>query len=294
MLSEGNTRDWFNSDLIQALALIATITGLGFISHCWDRPGAIVNLAVYRDRNFALSTLLSIGFALSMYGTMTLLPLMLEQAMHYPAEVVGMVMAPRGLIMAVAMMAFGRFSGRFDGRGLMVLGILVLGSGSFVYTLLPMNASPVWVTLPGLLQGTGMAMFFIPSAMMAYETLPKHLFDGAAGLYSVTRTIGSSVGIAVIGLLLTRRDEYHWQVLRANVTPYNPNVYRWMEAHGMSLGDPRVGSALGTQLMEQAQALTFGDLFLLVAAVPVLLAPIVLFRRRATLSSGQPANNSGA
>ena len=292
LLTQGNTRDWFNSTLIQTLTLTAIVTGLGFVSHCWDRPNAIVNLAVYRDRNYALASLMIAGFAVSMFGIMTLLPLMLEQLMGYPAQIVGNIMAPRGVVMAIAMVLFGRFSGRFDGRALMVLGVIVLAGGTYTYALIPITASPAWMMVPGALQGVGMAMFFIPSSMVAYETLPKHLFDGAAGLYSVTRTIASSVGISVIGLMLQRRGDYHWQTLNQHITAENPDVQSWLDARGLSLGDPMAGAMLSGRVMQQAQVLAFGDMYRLVALVTLLVAPLIFMLRKRKpvgLKKPQPA-----
>lgn len=280
MLTQGNTSDWFNSPLIQVLAVTTVVAGLGFISRCWDRPGAIVNLAVYRDRNYALSSIIMIGFSMCMFGIMTMLPLMLEQLMGYPAQATGSVMTPRGLIMALAMVLFGRFAGKFDGRLLMVLGLAVLAMGTYVYALLPITASSTWMIVPGIVQGVGMAMFFIPSAMLAYETLPKHLFDAAAGLYSVTRTLGASLGISVIGLTLQRRADYHWQTLNQHVTATNPNVQSWLDAYGLNLSDPTSGAMLVGTVMQQAQTLAFGDVFRMVAILPLIVAPLVFLRRK--------------
>ncbi|MSO72944.1 MAG: hypothetical protein EXQ84_04970 [Rhodospirillaceae bacterium] len=144
--------------------------------------------------------------------------------------------------------------------------------------------------IPGFVQGIGMAMFFIPSSMLAYESLPKHLFDGAAGLYSVMRTIGGSVGIATIGLLLTRRADYHWRILGEHVTPDNPNVHAWLNNRGLSLGDPGAAPLLVGETMKQAQVMAFGDMYLLVALLTLALAPIVLFMRKpAKRGAPQPA-----
>src|SRR5262249_27170254 len=74
-LDMGNSHDWFNSSLITALAITSAVSGVGFVWRCWDRPGAIVNLAVYKDRNFTASSVLVVTFAIAMFGIMTLLPL---------------------------------------------------------------------------------------------------------------------------------------------------------------------------------------------------------------------------
>ncbi len=279
-LDLGNSHDWFSSSLIQALAASAALAGVSFVYHCWDRPGAIVNLSVYKDVNFTSSSVLVVSFAIGMFGIMTLLPLMLGSIMHYPAEVVGEVMAPRGLTMGVFMMVIGRYVGRFDPRGMMFVGALILAGGTFVYAVFPAEISPGWIAIPGILQGIGMSLFFIPSAMLAYETLPRHQMEGATGLYALTRTIGASTGIAVIGLMLARRSEYHWQVLGQRVTAHSPTVQTWLSARGLTIDDPAAGASLVGAVMRQAQLLAFGDMFVFVTLIVILLAPLVIFLRR--------------
>lgn len=287
-LDLGNSHDWFNSMLIQALAGTALIAGVAFVYRCWDRPGAIVNLAVYKDRNFTASSVLVVTFAIAMFGIMTLLPLMLEQLMRYPAEVVGMVMAPRGATMGIFMLLIGRYVGRFDPRGMMFVGAVVLAAGTYVYALFPAEVSPGWVAIPGIIQGIGMSLFFIPSAMLAYDTLPRHLMDGATGLFALVRTIGGSIGVAVIGLMLARRGEYHWQVLGQHVTPYNPDMHRWLDAQGMMWTDPGAAPALVGMVMKQAQLLAFHDMFFFVSLLVMLLAPLVVAMRRTARKSPPP------
>ena len=287
-LDLGNSHDWFNSPLIQALAATAAISGVAFVYRCWDRPGAIVNLAVYKDRNFTASSVLVVTFAIAMFGIMTLLPLMLEQLMRYPAEVVGLVMAPRGATMGIFMLLIGRYVGKFDPRGMMFVGALILAAGTFVYALFPAEVSPGWVAVPGILQGVGMSLFFIPSALLAYETLPRHLMDGATGLFALVRTIGGSIGVAVIALMLARRGEYHWQVLGRHVTPYNPNLHSWLGAQGMTWTDPGAAPALFGAVMKQAQLLAFDDMFIFVSVFVVLLAPLVAMMRRTSRKAALP------
>jgi len=280
VLNQGNSRDWFNSSLIQGMAFVSAISGLMFLHHTWDNPKAIVNLSVFKDRNFTVATLLVVAFSIGLFGIMTLLPLMLEQLMHYPAQMVGSVMAPRGLAMALMMFIIGPFVGRFDPRGMMLAGAIVLAAGTYVYAIFPMDVSPGWVAIPGLLQGVGMALFFIPSSMLAYETLPKHLYDGAAGLYAVIRTTGASVGIAVISLLLARRADYHWRILGENITPENPNLHSYLDARGMTLADPGAAPTLVGEVMRQAQFMAFADMFIAVSVVVLFSAPLVLLMRK--------------
>jgi DHA2 family multidrug resistance protein len=283
MLSEGNSHDWFESPYIQALAFAGAIAFLAFISHTWQRPGAIVNLEVYKDRNFVLSSILTVCFSVAMFGIMTVIPLMLEQLAGYPADKVGLVMAPRGLLMGVFMLIIGPNINKLEMRAAMSTGVLFLAIGTYIYAYFPINASPFWYALPGLPQALGMSLFFIPSSLLAYDTMPRHLYDAAAGLSSVVRTIGGSIGVAIIGLLLSRRTQYHWQTLGGHITPDSPATQAWLDAHHMAVSDPAAGAMLGAELGRQALSLAFGDVFVFMGLTAALVAPLVLFMKRQTV-----------
>jgi len=279
MLDLGHSKDWFSSELIQLLAVIALVGGLAFAGHAWGRPGAIVNLSVYRDLNFATASAMVAAFGMSVFGIMTILPIMVQSVMGYPADVAGLIMAPRGLAVAVSMFMVGRLINKVDPRALMFVGALLIAGGTYIYVLLPLDSSAGWIVIPSIVQGMGMGLFFIPSSTIAYETLPRHMMDGAAGMFALVRSIGGSIGIAAMATLVAHRGEYHWQVLRDHITPYNPQLHQWLGEQGMTLNDPMAGPRLVGEVMIQTQMLAFGDAFLSMSAVIVAMAFLVLFMR---------------
>ncbi len=286
MLDLGHSKDWFHSVTIQILTVAAIIGGLAFTSHTWGRPGAIVNLAVYKDLNFSSASLLVAGFGMSVFGIMTILPLMVQNVMGYPADVAGLIMAPRGMAVAVSMFVIGRIINKVDPRALMFIGAMTIAGGTFIYVLLPIDTSPGWIVIPSIVQGFGMGLFFIPSATIAYETLPRHMMDGAAGLFSLVRSVGGSVGIAIMSTVIAQRGEYHWQVLREHITAYNPELHSWLGEQGMTLSDPMAGPRIVGEVMMQTQMLAFGDAFMSMSLVIALLAVVILFMRHPNRASG--------
>ena len=133
--------------------------------------------------------------------------------------------------------------------------------------------------IPSIVQGIGMGLFFFPSAVIAYETLPRHLMDGAAGMFALVRSVGGSVGIAATSAVIASRGEYHWQVLREHITPYNPDLHRWLGEQGLALTDPMAGPRIIGEVMVQAQMLAFGDAFMVMSIVIAPLAFIILLMR---------------
>jgi DHA2 family multidrug resistance protein len=131
----------------------------------------------------------------------------------------------------------------------------------------------VW---PILVQGFGMGMIFVPLSVVAYATLPKALVPEAAGLYSLLRTIGSSVGISIVVTLLTRQTQVAWNQLGEHIDLFNPALYRFLNALHLSLADPRAVRLLGAELARQAQMVAFIDVFMFVTLSFVVMLPLVL------------------
>ncbi len=287
MLDRGNVEDWFTSDLIVSLAVAAVIGGVGFIYYCWRHPDPVVNLRLFRDRNLATASLLMAAFGLGLFGTITIQPIMLENLLGYPAALTGEVMAPRAIASALGMMVVGRVIRHVDARYLITTGIILASFGGWQMTRYNLSLDMFWIVWPAAIQGLGIGMIFVPLSTLAYDTLPKRDMAEAAGLYNLTRTIGSSIGISVLATTLSRRGQYHWQTLGGNIQADNPTVYLWLQDHGLSLADPGAAASLARELGRQASMLAFIDAYLLVSWSFIVMAPVVWWLRRA--GHGQPA-----
>lgn len=281
MLDRGNQENWFDSGFIQMLAVISFIGIVSFISRSWKRSNSIVKLSLLKDRNLATSCFMMFMFGLGLFGTIALQPLMLEDLFGYNPQTAGLVMAPRGIASAIGMFTISRFIDKVDLRLIIATGFIFAASGTYLFTTVNLNAAEIDFILPSVVQGLGMGMIFVPLSTLAYETLPKAESSQAAGIYNLSRTLGSSVGISIVMTVLGHADKMSQQGLSAHVTAQNPEVSRWLATQGLSLSQlqPAI-QKLADEVNRQALMVAFMDTFWIVMMSFVVLMPLLLIIRR--------------
>jgi DHA2 family multidrug resistance protein len=137
-----------------------------------------------------------------------------------------------------------------------------------------------WIIAPGIVQGLGMGMIFVPLSTLAYQTLPQDATDQAAGIFNLARTIGGSIGIAIAATVLTRASHSNWQTLGAGIDPYNPALAQWQDATGLTVPDPGAMQVLALELSRQATMIGFLEAFGFVTLSFLLLIPLVLLLKK--------------
>ncbi len=209
MLDKGKELDWFSSPLILTLAVIAVVALAVFL--VWELTDAhpVVDLKLFRQRNFAFGVLsLSVAYAL-FFGNVVLLPLWLQQFMGYTATNAGMALAPVGIFAIVLTPLVGRKVGQWDPRrmatGAFVVFALVLWMRSHFDT-----QTDFWhILVPTLIQGAAMAFFFIPLTTITLSDLPPERIPAAAGLSNFVRIMAGAMGVSITTTLWESRAALH-------------------------------------------------------------------------------------
>ncbi len=280
LLDRGNRDDWFDSHTIQIAALLSAAGFVGFLWHgLVHRERALFDLHIFRDRNFSTSSLLLTVFGLGLYGMLVLQPMLLESLLDYPTFTTGLVMAPRGIASMLSMFIVGRLINRTGARPLITVGILLSVVGTFATTHYNLAIDPFWIIWPIVVQGLGLGMIFVPLAAVAFATLRPEQSAEAAGMYSLLRTIGSSVGISIVSTVMTREGQVAWNQLGGHLQPYNPAVYLYLDRLHLLPADPAGAAVLGLTLGRQAQMIALVDAFTLIAWSFVAMLPMVLLLR---------------
>ena len=280
LLDRGNGEDWLQSNFIVALAITSIVCLISFTVRSINRPDAILKIDLLKDRNLAMATFMIMAFGVGMLSTIAMQPLFLEHMLGYPAGTAGLLMAPRGIAVAVGMVFVATTINRIEPRWLVFIGLSLATAGSYVMTRYNLDVDRFWIIAPGIVQGMGMGMIFVPLSTLAYQTLPKDASDQAAGIFNLARTVGGSVGIAIAATVLTRESLSNWQTLGAGINPYNPALGAWLDAAGLSLSDPGTPQILAAELMRQSTMLGFIEAFGFVTLSFLLLIPLVLFLKR--------------
>jgi DHA2 family multidrug resistance protein len=221
-LDRGEQQDWFSSTEIQIEAALAFLGFYLYVVHWLTSPRPFVNLGLFKDRNFLASNIFIFVLGVVLFATMALLPPYLQSLMNYPVVTTGMLLAPRGIGTLVAMMMVGRLLARgVDARALAGIGMALTA-----YSLWQMvhwnTAVPEHIIVTtGVLQGLGLGLVFVPISTVAYSTLPVSTRTEAAGIFSLMRNIGSSVGISIVMTLLSRGTQINHAEIAQRVTPFN-------------------------------------------------------------------------
>ncbi len=281
MLDRGTSADWFAAADIRAAAAIGVAGIVGFCIYSFMRgPRALFDVRIFRDRNFAMSCLVMMSMGLGLFGGLVLQPILLEGLLQYPIVTTGLVMAQRGVATAVAMIVVGRLVGKVDVRWLIGTGMVLGAIGSWAMTHYSLEVSTLWIVWPIVVQGLGFGLIFVPLSAIAYLTLPRERTAEAAGIYSLVRTLGASVGISIVTTLLTRYSQVNWNELGAHITRFNPDVRAYLGSLHLSPTDPHALAIIAAQIGQQAEMNALLDVFQLTAWSFVAMLPLVLLLKR--------------
>jgi len=286
VLDQGAQLDWFDSAFIRSATLAA---GMGFVYFIWRSLTAstpLFDLRVLKDRNFAVASTIAVASGLGMFGGMLLLPIYLENLLGYPTVDAGLALMPRGIAMFISMGVVGRLSGSFKPRTLILAGLIMSCAGAWMLTGISPDVDGSVLFWPMVLQGLGMGFLFVPNSTLGFATIPRNLTTEAAGLYSMVRTIGSAVGIAVASAWLGHMNSVNWAEMRAAVTPFNAHANAYlghlhMDLHGMGV------QVLSGVIQEQASVNAFVNTFWLITASFVVMFPLLLLIK--PIPAGRPA-----
>lgn len=276
-LDRGNGDDWFSNRGITFAAIVGVVSLVLFIWHSLRRrEGSLFSLDILKDRNFVTASIVIMALGLGMYGAMVIQPTMLEGLMGYPTATAGLVMAPRGIASMVSMMLVGRLMKTMDARHIIVLGMVLSAWGNYLCTHFNLDVSPMQIVFPSLLQGFGLGFMMVPLTTMALATMNPQRVPDASGLYSLLRTMGSSIGIALISTIYSRETQMNWQTLGAGIQPYNRALQEYAAHASTSMTGSEGLARIADELMRQASMVAVVDAYWWITASFVLMLPLVL------------------
>ncbi|HSC99051.1 MAG TPA: MFS transporter, partial [Casimicrobiaceae bacterium] len=289
LLDRGQQEDWFSAGSIR-IAAVVLFAGLAlFVLHSvLSKRETLFNIRMFADRNFTAASIVGGAMGLSLFGGMLLQPVLFENLLQYPTFDTGLAMMPRGIGSLVSMLIVGRLVGRIGAKPLIYFGIATGILGAWMMTHVGLDASASTMIVPLILQGIGVGFVFVPLSAVAFATLPKSLSAEAAGVYSLIRSIGSSIGISIVSVSMTRGAQASWGALRSYVDPYRPEVQQYLDP--LHLKAQGLGLALiARETATQAQMLGLLKAFWVIVASFVVMVPLVMLLKPAHGMHASPA-----
>jgi DHA2 family multidrug resistance protein len=290
LLDRGELKDWFGSTEIWVEAVVAALCLYLFIVHTATAgERSFLNRALLRDANCMTGTFLMFLIGMPLYGTMTLLPTMMQSLMHYPVVTAGFATAPRGIGTMLGMIVVARLAGRVDVRLIIFTGMMVTAAALWQMTgfSLQMGMWPFITT--GLLQGFGLGFIFTQLSVVTFSTLPRNVLTQGSALFSLMRNIGGSVGISIVEALLVQNTQVVHSQLVEHVRPDNPLAQGARLAAPYSLTEPHGIAALNREITRQAQMIAYIDNFHLMVIIMLAASPFLLLLRRPRRAAERPA-----
>jgi DHA2 family multidrug resistance protein len=287
-LDKGQEEDWFGSNWIRWLVAISAVSLAGFVVREFTADHPLVDLRVFRNRNFAVGVMLMAVVGVILYGTTAELPLFLQTLMGYPALQSGYALSPRGIGAFVTTFIVGRLVGRIRSRWLLCFGFTMLAVSSYMLSDITLQVSQARVILPSILNGVAISFIFVPLTTTTMGQLRQSQMGNATGLYNLMRNLGGSIGIAFVTTMLARGAQIHQSLMVGHLTPTDP-VFRERLAHAHALlarhGDPvratsQAYSLVYNTLDHQAHLWAFVDNFRLFGLLALGCVPLIfLFKR---------------
>lgn len=290
MLDRGADEDWFESSLIISMGLTAVVAFCAFLYKSLMMEGhPLFDLGVLKDRNFAVACMIMLCTGFGVYGGQLLLPLLLENVLGFPTMAAGMYLMPRGIATFVSMSLVGRFSNKFSPRSMVLAGMILSFLGALEMTGLTPQAPGTFIWMPMILQGFGMGLIFIPLSSLAFATIPPRLAPEAAGLYSLMRSVGSSIGISIASTYLNYSTRLNWAQMRNDINAYSAPVRDYLSSLGQQL-DAAGLAALAQTVQQQATVQAFVNDFWAIAMSFIAMLPLLLLIRAIKPVKADPAH----
>jgi DHA2 family multidrug resistance protein len=286
-LDQGERYEWFDSRFIVGLGVTAAAALLGFLARELLADEPILDLGVYRDRNFAASSLIMLVVMFGFFSSMVLLALLTQKVLGYDAWTSGTVLAPGGVGNLVSLLIAGRLIYRVDQRLILGVGCLLNAWAAWNMSVVTLGVDYWGLAFPRFVQGLGVGFIFVPLNAVALATIPRERMGNATALLNVVRNLGGGIGVAVVSTLLARRSQQHHSTLAAHINPFDAEATARLSAWATHFAGQGADSytaqrramvAVYHEVTLQAQLLAFADdfwmLFVLFCSA-VLLLPLL-------------------
>jgi DHA2 family multidrug resistance protein len=299
VLDEGNVLDWFGSPLIVQLSLVAAIAVGAFLFVQFTRGEPLLNLRLLGRRNFGFGTTANVMLGFALYGAAYLQPQYLANAQGYNAQQIGAVMAWTGLPQLMIIPLVPMMMRRLDARVMVVIGLTMFATSSFMNLNLDANDAGPQLFLPNVVRALGQAISLAPLSTIAMAGITSQEAGNASGIYNMLRNLGGAVGTAMVETFYTRREQYHSFIINRHVSLLQPatrerlaHMQQYFLAHGADSASALHSAiiAIGRTIQRQSMIMAFGDSFALLGIALLLGAAAVFPMRKGAPSGGGAAH----
>jgi MFS transporter, DHA2 family, multidrug resistance protein len=297
VLEEGNKDDWFGSPFIVKLAAVAVVSLSLFIANELIVEKPLLRLRLLTQRSFGLGTVSAVFLGFALFGSVYLLPAYLGQVQRYNAEQIGTVLAWTGLPQLLLIPLVPKLMQRFDVRFIAFTGMGLFAASAFMNTTMSLDYSGDQLFFPNIVRAVGQALTLAPLSAISLGSVAPQDAAAASGISNMMRNLGGAVGTALLSTIVTKREQFHSNIIgqavhlgREEVRGRIEQMTNFFLAHGVS--DPAAAHqqaiiALGNIVKQQALVMGFSDAFAVVGVVLVISGIAILL-------TGKPKGGAAA
>jgi DHA2 family multidrug resistance protein len=299
-LEEGNKDDWFGSQYITNLAITAVLALTAFLVIELTVKRPLLNLKLLLRRNFGLGTVSNILLGAALYGASFVLPLYLSQVQGYNAQQIGEVLAWTGIPQLLLIPLIPRLMKIVDARILIGVGFLLFAGSNFMNVFLTTDYAGPQLFWPNIIRAVGQAMIFTTLSVVASGGIEPENAGSASGLFNMTRNLGGAIGIALLQTIITKREQFHSNVLMNSVSQFNEatrqriaELTHYFLTHGISdaaTAKHQAIIAIGRTVRKQATIMAYSDTFMFMGLALVVAFGLSLLLKKAAGGSAAGAH----
>jgi DHA2 family multidrug resistance protein len=282
MLDTGKDADWFASPQIVVEAIVTAIGFLAWLIWELTDEHPIVDLSLFKNRNFALGTLaFLLGYAV-FFANNLLMPLWLQTRVGYTATWAGLVAAPTGVIAVLLTPLSARLMGRIDARILATVAFIAFGVSFLMRANFTADAAFVDFMVPLLVQGIAMATFFLAMITILLDGVPPDRIPLASGLSNFARITAGGFAASIVTTMWDRREALHQSRMADYTTLFDPALtHALARLHTLGLSDLAAKAAVARTMTNQAYLMGADDIFWASGWISLILIGMVWLCRKA-------------
>jgi DHA2 family multidrug resistance protein len=283
VLDKGQQYNWFDTPWICWLSGICVFSFVLFYVWELEYKYPVIDIRVFKDRNFLFATISSSFINVMLYSTLLLVPMFVQSMLGYSPSMSGLAMFPRAIICFIMLLVVGEISKYVESRLLASIGLVIMAASVLILSQMNTTSSMQSIILPNILLCIGVPTAFVPITAMAFQTLPASKNADAASLHALFKNIITAIATSMSATFIARVSQVHQNYLVGNLSWHNP-MFRYHLAAAKNkflLHYPSVVAAkkanglLYKQLLQQARLSAFYDVFLLLAIMSIAIIPII-------------------
>jgi DHA2 family multidrug resistance protein len=297
VLEEGQRENWFDSDMIVWLSVVTVLGIAALIAGQFLSKRPVVRLSLLANKSYASVILIVFIVGAGFYCVTYILPQFLSGIAGYNSEQSGAIMLLSGLPAFLMMPILPRLLGSVSARLMVIGGLLCFAASCLLDTSLTVQSVGHDFYSSQVLRGVGQILSMMPLNQASMAAVPREEAGDAAGLYNMARNLGGSVGLALLGVYIDRRDAFHNAVIAESVTANSPAAQEHLAATAAGFVSQHGDSAfahlqalgqLAAQMQLQAAVITYSETFKVLSVALLACIPLAFFLKRPSPGNSAP------